>query len=729
MSAERATADVSAAEFLRALFEPMTSGHVNRFSIDRADGSRDVEWSDVNSLDELAARAVALSTSDVWFGMASHAQPLGARRGSADDCEAISALWLDIDIAGPNHAASDLPPSLLDGYKLLASFPVTPSIIVQTGGGAQPYWLLDRPLLAVDAVPFLTRWGQTWAAIGARFGWHVDNVFDITRVMRMPGTFNRKSEPAQPVVITRFDTTLRYSLDAFIPHLITVAPIERSAQHLRLVPLLGNERPGDLFNAETSIVSLLVNYGFVFDHTTVVDGADHFRAPHRHDQRGSTGATVYADGHVQIWSETFAHAHGLVHHRPYDAFGLYTHVEHAGDFVAASAAAAAAQNALRRHQIDSEPFDELSTHIDSSEGAFVDWVRFFANEQTETNWLAEPLLAAGRGHALYAPGGTGKSLLALWLAVQLATGGIGLDGQRLVRRRVMYLDYEMTADDLRERLEAMGIDADSALDYLHYALLPNLPPADSAEGGKAIVELARSVDAEIVFVDTFARAVTGAENDADTVRAWYRWTGMHLKAEGRAFLRVDHAGKDVTKGQRGSSAKADDVDVVWSMIVADGGFTLTAMKRRMSWVPEIVALRQRDEPVLTFSTALQPVLAGTIALAERLDALGVVEDAGRPACRAALKLVGETARNDVLSSAIKLRKARGQRVGQLILPSSQTASGTAGTVGNHTRSDTWDSLGDSSGQSTDANGLSPVYLYTGQPSVTHHEDDDTGDLI
>ena len=38
---------------------------------------------------------------------------------------------------------------------------------------------------------------------------------------------------------------------------------------------------------------------------------------------------------------------------------------------------------------------------------------------------------------------------------------------------------------------------------------------------------------------------------------------MALKEAGIALLRIDHAGKDLTRGQRGTSAKRDDVEVVW----------------------------------------------------------------------------------------------------------------------------------------------------------------------
>jgi hypothetical protein len=147
----------------------------------------------------------------------------------------------------------------------------------------------------------------------------------------------------------------------------------------------------------------------------------------------------------------------------------------------------------------------------------------------------------------------------------------------------------------------MGYGPEVDLGRLHYALLPSLPGLDEPEGGKAVVRLAQLCEAALVVIDTFGRAVHGDENEADTVRAWYRWTGLHLKAEGRAFVRVDHAGKDIEKGQRGTSAKNDDVDVVWRLTRQDGdAYKLIAKKRRMGWVPETVDLVLEETSDLTY---------------------------------------------------------------------------------------------------------------------------------
>ena len=69
-----------------------------------------------------------------------------------------------------------------------------------------------------------------------------------------------------------------------------------------------------------------------------------------------------------------------------------------------------------------------------------------------------------------------------------------------------------------------------------------------------------------------------------------------LKQRGATWVRLDHAGKDLDRGQRGSSAKGDDVDVVWRLDMTDNGVTFHREAARMSWVPPSVDFVQLDDP-------------------------------------------------------------------------------------------------------------------------------------
>ena len=198
------------------------------------------------------------------------------------------------------------------------------------------------------------------------------------------------------------------------------------------------------------------------------------------------------------------------------------------------------------------------------------------------SWLIEPILLEGRSHAIYAGAKTGKSLITLWMLVDALR-----KDPTLV---VLYLDYEMGAIDLVERLRAMGVDGHHPfLDRLHYAMFPPIPPLDTEAGADQLVAMCDIVAAQhpggrlLLVVDTISRAVKGKENDSDTYRDYYRHTGMALKARGYTAVRLDHTGKDKSLGQRGSSAKNDDVDIVWELKrdPEDGTATLTPILQRV----------------------------------------------------------------------------------------------------------------------------------------------------
>ncbi|HVE26251.1 MAG TPA: AAA family ATPase, partial [Sporichthya sp.] len=194
----------------------------------------------------------------------------------------------------------------------------------------------------------------------------------------------------------------------------------------------------------------------------------------------------------------------------------------------------------------------------------LDWHALWEDDTTE-DWIVEPLLPARRLIALYSPPKLGKSLLMLELAVGVSLGGwvLGVAVDR--PRRVLYVDFENDPKgDVRERLMAMGYGPGD-LDGLKYLSFPALAALDSAAGGQQLMAAVRTYQCEVVVIDTVSRAIQGEENENDTWLNFYRHTGKALKAAGVALVRLDHTGKDETRGQRGGSAKSGDVDAVWRM--------------------------------------------------------------------------------------------------------------------------------------------------------------------
>jgi hypothetical protein len=249
-----------------------------------------------------------------------------------------------------------------------------------------------------------------------------------------------------------------------------------------------------------------------------------------------------------------------------------------------------------------EVFTTPNTIIDKFQA--VDW-KGLSSREHDADWLLEPVLPNGRLIALFADGKAGKSLLALDMALALATGRGILNELPGKPRRVMYIDQEMTLDDLEDRVSDLGCDTDvDDLSHLIYYQLQDFAPLDTPEGGEQLCRLVERDEPDLVVFDTVARLVEGSENDADTYRNLYRFTLQPLKAMGKTVLRIDHGGKDTAKGQRGSSAKNDDVDLVWRLKTdiqtSDQrkrdkvSVTLSLERHRIPWVPPKVEMTRTN---------------------------------------------------------------------------------------------------------------------------------------
>ncbi|MGO9963639.1 MAG: AAA family ATPase [Acidimicrobiales bacterium] len=290
---------------------------------------------------------------------------------------------------------------------------------------------------------------------------------------------------------------------------------------------------------------------------------------------------------------------------------------------------------------------------------------FWNRPPPSEDWVAKPIIAAGRQTGIWSPAKAGKSLLVLDGVVALATGR-PVFGQRPVDPVVvLYFDMEMTNDDLFERLTSMGYGPDDALkDHLVYYQLSNLPMLDTPEGGDVVAQLVAQHGAGVVVLDTMARIVNGGENEADTYRRFYNYTGKRLKELGCPLLRLDHGGKDLSLGQRGSSAKVDDLDLVYRLGVVGRQRTLTRTHVRMSWVAKSYVFNESggpNDPPFTHVLQTSPWTVKGKELAKRLDKLGVPLDASRTTANQALTTDpdgdGKGRRGSLVDEALDYRKS------------------------------------------------------------------------
>lgn len=164
--------------------------------------------------------------ADVYVGMGLHTEDRGPKqRGRAEQVAAIPGVWADIDVAHGVHRKPNLPPDRAAALALLRALPLPWSLLVDSGHGYQVYWLLREAW--VFATPDERRRAAAlvagWQAlIRTRFGaqgWDVDSTSDLSRVLRVAGTVNRKDpEDLCPVTLVE-DTGARYTPLDFEAHI------------------------------------------------------------------------------------------------------------------------------------------------------------------------------------------------------------------------------------------------------------------------------------------------------------------------------------------------------------------------------------------------------------------------------------------------------------------------------------------------------------------------------
>jgi len=437
--------------------------------------------------------------------------------------------------------------------------------------------------------------------------------------------------------------------------LLTTQPTMVKPQGTTDLFLADPTTPSARYCAQTTWEQLLIPDGWTLAKTDR-HGEQHWTRPGKQSRDGIS-ATIGHNGNDALI--VFTSTIPWLPEGGYNRFGYMAARDHNGDWKQA------AKTYLAHN---TTPADTTTITPDEMLDMLIDWKTFWTQDHIVEDWIAKPLIARARQTALFAGAKTGKSWLTLNVVAALATGKPILGHPPVAQAHCLYLDYEMVEADLYERLEQFGYTEDDDLSHLHYALIPSLPPLNTPEGASAIMRLCELTKAEVVVIDTTGRAIEGEENSADSYREFARTTGLALKRAGIACVRTDHAGKDGGKkhGQRGSSAKNDDVDIVYRLDKTDDGLNMERTHTRISWVPAKVELIVEDlDDIITIRQRKIIVKGWTqddIRISKMLDDLNIPRTLGRDKSREIAVAKGiELGSNIALSSAIKMRKTLGDQ--------------------------------------------------------------------
>jgi len=155
-----------------------------------------------------------LFTGEIYFGVC----PRDSKKGKEENIKQVRCLWIDLDC----EDAKDQEKKLSE----IRKFEFEPSIIVNSGHGLHCYWLLDeiyeihneKELMHIKGIVK----GLTKAIPGA------DHAFDLSRILRIPGTQNRKIPGnIAEVELINFNPELRYPLKEFEMYKVPVEEVKK----------------------------------------------------------------------------------------------------------------------------------------------------------------------------------------------------------------------------------------------------------------------------------------------------------------------------------------------------------------------------------------------------------------------------------------------------------------------------------------------------------------------
>lgn len=196
----------------------------------------------------------------------------------------------------------------------------------------------------------------------------------------------------------------------------------------------------------------------------------------------------------------------------------------------------------------------------------VDVKDFIVMDLPKREMILTPWLPAQGLAMIYAPRGIGKTHVALGVAYAIASNTSFLGWKSVGAKNILYLDGEMPASLMKERLSTL-INTHGAPLISHFKLItPDLqkfamPDLATPQGQSSLEPYLKNI--ELIIVDNISTLCRSSkENEADSWLPVQEWA-LKMRASGKSVLFIHHAGKG--GAQRGTSKREDILDTVISL--------------------------------------------------------------------------------------------------------------------------------------------------------------------
>jgi hypothetical protein len=197
----------------------------------------------------------------------------------------------------------------------------------------------------------------------------------------------------------------------------------------------------------------------------------------------------------------------------------------------------------------------------------------------EPEWQIDKIFPLGSLVGIYGASGSGKSFLALSLALAIATGQPWLD--RVVRKGpVVYVAAE-GGRAIRQRIAAWMRyhDVDAAPDA--YFKIEPLQVCESDDVDRLLASIGdRQIKPMLIVIDTLARCFVGEdENSAEAMGRFVAGIGTLIRKTGATVIVVHHSGRN-GEYERGSTALRAAADVMMLVAKVDNAVVVTNNKQK-----------------------------------------------------------------------------------------------------------------------------------------------------